>query len=96
MFSVLNYIFTGIFALEMALKLIAFGFVGYVRDSLNVLDGLIVIISFVEILFLSGGNSAASAFKTFRTFRVLRVTKLFKALEFMKVILISFICYYRS
>lgn len=67
------------------MKVIAYGFAGYVRDGLNVLDGIIVLISFVEILFLSGGNSAASAFKTFRTFRVLRVTKLFKALEFMKV-----------
>jgi hypothetical protein len=46
-----------------------------------------VIISFVELIFLSGGNRAAGAFKTFRTFRVLRVTKLFKALEFMKIII---------
>lgn len=84
-FLIFNYIYTVIFTIEMALKIFAYKFKGYLQDGLNILDGLIVIISLVEIFFLTG-NSAASAFKTFRTFRVLRVTKLFKALEFMKVI----------
>ncbi len=71
----------------MLLKIIVYNVAGYLKDPLNILDGIIVIISLVEIFFLSGRNQAASAFKTFRTFRVLRVTKLFKALEFMKIII---------
>jgi hypothetical protein len=74
----------------MGLKLIAWGLVGYVRDIMNIFDGSIVIISLVEIFFLSGANSNISAFRTvriFRIFRVLRVTKLLRALSFMKVLL---------
>ena len=86
-FLFFNNIFTSVFATEMALKLLAMGVREYLRDSLNILDGLIVVLSFVEIFIFSGGGSAAGAFKAFRTFRVLRVTKLFKALEFMKIII---------
>lgn len=87
----MNDIFTIIFSIEMCLKLSAYGSVGYVKDLMNVFDGSIVIISLVEIIFLSNGTSRAnSAFKSvkiFRTFRVLRVTKLLRALSFMKVII---------
>ena len=57
---------------------------------MNLFDGSIVTISLVEIIFLSGGAKAVSAFRSvriFRTFRVLRVTKLLRALAFMKVII---------
>ena len=37
-----NLIFSALFALEMVLKLIAFGFIGYVSNGFNVFDGFIV------------------------------------------------------
>ena len=86
----MNYTFTMIFTVEMGLKLIGYGLVGYLKDKMNLFDGTIVIISLVEIIFLSGGAKAVSAFRSvriFRTFRVLRVTKLLRALAFMKVII---------
>ena len=42
--EILNYIFTGIFALEMLLKLLALGVYGYIRDAFNLFDGAIVIV----------------------------------------------------
>ena len=89
-FDQMNLTFTIVFSVEMGLKLIAYSPIGYVRDPMNLFDGAIVCISLVEILFLSQGNSAISAFRSvriFRTFRVLRVTKLLRSLAFMKVII---------
>jgi hypothetical protein len=95
----MNLVFTITFTIEMSLKLGGFGLLSkylssfikdYVRDPMNIFDGGIVLISLVEMIFLSGGNKAISALKTvriFRTFRVLRVTKLLRALSFMKVII---------
>lgn len=86
-FVTLNYVFTGIFTFEMLVKLIAIGVRSYVRDSLNILDGTIVIMSLMDVFAVTGGGKAAGAFKTLRAFRVLRVTKLFKVLDFMVIIL---------
>lgn len=44
-----NYIFTGLFTLEMVLKL-SLGFFEYVADSFNIFDGVVVIMSLVEIV----------------------------------------------
>ncbi len=89
-FNNMNYAFTIVFTVEMGLKLLAYSPLGYVRDGMNVFDGIIVILSLVEILFLQSGNKAVSAFRAvriFRTFRVLRITKLLRTLAFMKVII---------
>ena len=53
---------------------------------MNYVDGLVVILSLVEIIFLQSENSAFTAFRTiriFRTFRVLRVARLFRYLTQM-------------
>ena len=41
--------FTAIFIGEMILKLIALSPLGYVRDKMNIFDGLIVAISIVDL-----------------------------------------------
>lgn len=48
--TISNYIFTGLFTLEMMLKLFALGFFEYVADSFNIFDGVVVIMSLVEII----------------------------------------------
>ena len=45
-----NLIFSALFALEMVLKLIAFGFIGYVSNGFNVFDGFIVTLRLVTQL----------------------------------------------
>lgn len=47
-----NLFFTYVFIIEMSLKLFSFGVKGYTKDKMNIFDGLIVIISIVEMVFL--------------------------------------------
>lgn len=80
-----NTSFTYIFMVEMALKLLAIGVVKYLADKMNYLDGAVVLLSIVELAFMSGGG-AISAFRTvriFRTFRVLRVARLLRSMKSM-------------
>ncbi len=75
----------------MSLKIIGMGIVEYLRDKMNIFDGIIVVLSLVELaMFGGGGKSALSAFRSvriFRTFRVLRVTRLVRSLQYMRVIM---------
>lgn len=48
--AISNYVFTGLFGIEMALKLFALGFFEYVADRFNCFDGVVVVLSVVEIL----------------------------------------------
>ena len=87
-----NNAFTYIFIGEMSLKLMAIGPGKYVGDRMNWLDGTVVLLSIVELSFMSGGEgkSSISAFRTvriFRTFRVLRVARLLRALKSMQTII---------
>ena len=57
---------------------------------MNLFDGTIVLLSLIELIFMSGGNKAVSAFRAiriFRVFRVLRVTRLLRGLAFMQTII---------
>ena len=86
----LNFAFTLIFIIEMALKLLGLGVTEYCREKMNYIDGGVVVISLVELIFLEGSSSALSAFRTiriFRTFRVLRVARLFRHLSQMAKII---------
>ena len=62
-----NLAFTIIFAIEMGLKLFGIGPVNYARDPMNIFDGVIVILSLIELFLLNdqtgGGGSAFSAFR---------------------------------
>ena len=85
-----NQTFTIIFTIDMGLKVFAFGINEYLRDRMNIFDGLIVILSLIELTIFSGGSSAISAFRSvrvFRVFRVLRVTRLIRSLKYMQVIM---------
>ncbi|KAK7571216.1 hypothetical protein V9T40_014820 [Parthenolecanium corni] len=74
-----NIVFSLIFAIEMALKIIADGLFGYISNGFNVFDGVIVVLSIVELgqSFTAGneGNSG-SGLSVLRTFRLLRILKL--------------------
>jgi hypothetical protein len=78
--------FSGMFFIEMLLKLTAYGFVGYVSNGFDVFDGTIVILSTVEIcqkLFsgdIHGAGGGGGALSVLRTFRLLRILKLVRFL----------------
>jgi hypothetical protein len=74
-----NVVFTVIFAIEMVVKIIAFGILGYVRDSFNLFDGILVIISLVGMVIEAaseGGSGGTNVITVFRSIRVLRIFKL--------------------
>ena len=70
-------------------KIIGLGIKGYLRDKVNWLDGVVVLLSMVEIIAFANEKSAVSAFRAFRVFRVfrtlrvLRVARLFKFISYM-------------
>ncbi|ALC48765.1 Ca-alpha1T [Drosophila busckii] len=74
-----NIVFSGIFAVEMLLKVVAEGPFRYIANGFNVFDGIIVILSAIEICqqFLGNGTGGGgSGLSVLRTFRLLRILKL--------------------
>uniref|UniRef100_A0A914C966 Voltage-dependent T-type calcium channel subunit alpha n=1 Tax=Acrobeloides nanus TaxID=290746 RepID=A0A914C966_9BILA len=83
--TITGYIFTCIFTIEMTMKMLANGCVfgpgSYFKDGWNILDGVLVIISLINIimeLFVSGDSP--------KIFGVIRVLRLLRALRPLRVI----------
>jgi hypothetical protein len=88
--SMMNTIFTWIFIVEAVLKIVGLGIVKYLKDKMNYLDCAVVMLSIVEMSFLSGSGTNLSAFRAiriFRIFRVLRVARLLKGMKSMQIII---------
>eukprot|EP00898_Chlorokybus_atmophyticus_P005588 jgi/Chlat1/602/Chrsp103S00955 len=69
----INLTLTVLFAIEMAIKLLALGFREYLRDKFHVFDGLVVVTSFIELALASHGSLTS-----LRVLRVLRFMKLMR------------------
>uniref|UniRef100_A0A8C3M5V2 Calcium voltage-gated channel subunit alpha1 H n=1 Tax=Chrysolophus pictus TaxID=9089 RepID=A0A8C3M5V2_CHRPC len=82
-----NIVFTSMFALEMLLKLLAFGLFGYIKNPYNIFDGIIVVISVWEIIGQSDGG--LSVLRTFRLLRVLKLVRFMPALRRQLVVLMK-------
>ena len=65
---------TFVFVLEMLVKMIAFSLRGYIQSRWNILDGFIVVISFVELIIIWCVPSVTRGlgFSVLRTFRLVR------------------------
>ena len=81
--NIANIVFAAIFGVEMVVRLTAIGFTSYIFDVSNIFDGVITIISLVEVIFLSGSSS----FSVLRAFRLLRIFKLMRAIPSLRKIL---------
>ncbi|CAH1784486.1 unnamed protein product [Owenia fusiformis] len=88
----MNMIFTGVFAIEFLLKLLAFRFKNYFGDAWNVFDFIIVLGSFIDIIYteVNPGSSIISI-NFFRLFRVMRLVKLLSRGEGIRTLLWTFI-----
>ncbi|XP_066517733.1 voltage-dependent T-type calcium channel subunit alpha-1H isoform X3 [Hoplias malabaricus] len=91
--SVSNYIFTVIFVAEMTVKVVAMGmYVGpgsYLQSSWNVLDGLLVFVSILDILVLlasSGGNRILGILRVLRLLRTLRPLRVISRAPGLKLV----------
>uniref|UniRef100_A0A8C8A1Z0 Voltage-dependent L-type calcium channel subunit alpha n=1 Tax=Oryzias sinensis TaxID=183150 RepID=A0A8C8A1Z0_9TELE len=102
--DILNMVFTGVFTVEMILKLIAFKPRGYVGDAWNVFDALVVIGSVVDIILSQVDRPfppplpsyspflyARISITFFRLFRVMRLVKLLSRGEGIRTLLWTFI-----
>ncbi|XP_035282338.1 voltage-dependent L-type calcium channel subunit alpha-1C isoform X7 [Anguilla anguilla] len=95
--NVLNMLFTGLFTVEMILKLIAFKPRGYFSDPWNVFDFLIVIGSIIDVILseINGlqntEDNSRISITFFRLFRVMRLVKLLSRGEGIRTLLWTFI-----
>ncbi|XP_059937013.1 voltage-dependent T-type calcium channel subunit alpha-1G isoform X9 [Mesoplodon densirostris] len=74
-----NYVFTALFLAEMTVKVVAlgwcFGEQAYLRSSWNVLDGLLVLISIIDILVSMVSDSGTKILGMLRVLRLLRTLR---------------------
>uniref|UniRef100_A0A8D2IEN3 Voltage-dependent L-type calcium channel subunit alpha n=1 Tax=Urocitellus parryii TaxID=9999 RepID=A0A8D2IEN3_UROPR len=92
--NILNMLFTGLFTVEMILKLIAFKPKGYFSDPWNVFDFLIVIGSIIDVILSETNNAEENSrisITFFRLFRVMRLVKLLSRGEGIRTLLWTFI-----
>uniref|UniRef100_A0A8C3D6T8 Voltage-dependent L-type calcium channel subunit alpha n=1 Tax=Cairina moschata TaxID=8855 RepID=A0A8C3D6T8_CAIMO len=101
--DIMNMVFTGVFTVEMVLKLIAFKPKGYFSDAWNTFDSLIVIGSIVDVVLSEADvsipqntennseDSARISITFFRLFRVMRLVKLLSRGEGIRTLLWTFI-----
>ncbi|KAH1180680.1 hypothetical protein KIL84_001614 [Mauremys mutica] len=92
--DLLNMVFTGLFTVEMVLKIIAFKPRHYFCDAWNTFDALIVVGSVVDIAVTevnSSEDSARISITFFRLFRVMRLVKLLSKGEGIRTLLWTFI-----
>uniref|UniRef100_A0A8C3YVS8 Voltage-dependent L-type calcium channel subunit alpha n=1 Tax=Catagonus wagneri TaxID=51154 RepID=A0A8C3YVS8_9CETA len=103
--NVLNMLFTGLFTVEMILKLIAFKPKHYFCDAWNTFDALIVVGSIVDIAitevnpaehtqcspFMNAEENSRISITFFRLFRVMRLVKLLSRGEGIRTLLWTFI-----
>lgn len=75
--DILNWTFTVAFTVEMFMKIIAFGKL-YFKDSLNIFDFVIVVVSWLEIGIRGGGSSSTSVLRMLRVLRLARLLKIIR------------------
>ncbi|CAK9063893.1 unnamed protein product [Durusdinium trenchii] len=87
--DVLNFIFNVVFLLECIILHVAVGPLVYWADNAMAFDGVIVLLSVVDLVndFASGSDSGGSAITALRAFRMLRIFKLAKKFPSMKILL---------
>ncbi|XP_065060331.1 sodium channel protein 1 brain-like isoform X2 [Rhopilema esculentum] len=83
----LNHVFTSVFLTEMILKIIAYGLRRYLSSRWNLFDGLVVIISMIDLLVEAATNKDNSTLSILRSFRLLRVLKLAQSWSTMRSLL---------
>ena len=86
-----NMTFNIIFIIELAIRATSLGLNHFCRDSMNYIDTIVIILSFLE-LSTKIGSKALSTFRIIRIIRILRIYRFARALTFMKS-LVSVIAY---
>ena len=89
-YEAVNYFITSYFALEMAVKLVGFdSAAGAMADKFNIFDGVVVIVSVVELIITSATGDGGGMLSALRTGRLLRVFKLARSWPQLRNIIIT-------
>merc|ERR1719230_361252 len=74
--EVCNWIFTGVFVIEMLFKILGLTFRGYIADPSNVFDAVLVFVAVLEIILVDilDGNAPAGI-SALRSFRILKLAR---------------------
>uniref|UniRef100_A0A6I8MZ81 Voltage-dependent R-type calcium channel subunit alpha n=1 Tax=Ornithorhynchus anatinus TaxID=9258 RepID=A0A6I8MZ81_ORNAN len=86
----LNIAFTMVFSLECVLKIIAFGFLNYFRDTWNIFDFITVIGSITEII-LTDSKVRSFNMSFLKLFRAARLIKLLRQGYTIRILLWTFV-----
>jgi hypothetical protein len=76
-----NLACTVTFAVEMLIKLLAFGLSGYVADSYNIFDGFIVVLSVADAIQSPYATTGVSVFRLARILRIVRIVRHWKSMQ---------------
>ncbi|XP_029473647.1 voltage-dependent R-type calcium channel subunit alpha-1E isoform X4 [Rhinatrema bivittatum] len=89
----LNIAFTMLFSLECILKIIAFGFLNYFRDTWNIFDFITVVGSITEIILTDSKLVNTSSFNMsfLKLFRAARLIKLLRQGYTIRILLWTFV-----
>ncbi|CAF0755497.1 unnamed protein product [Brachionus calyciflorus] len=91
--NITEYVFNSIYTIEAILKILARGFFlkpyTYIRDPWNILDFLILIISWITIILNAATAGTSVNLSALRAFRVLRVLKTINIIPGLKIVVSS-------
>ena len=94
-----DFVFTGIFTIEMLLKIVSLGFIvhtgAYLRDGWNVLDFVAVCASLISI-GLAASNASSGAMGAVRVLRVVRVLRPLRSIKRIPALRQIVMCLIRS
>jgi hypothetical protein len=85
-----NGAFTGVFLMEMLLKLWVGGWTKYVADPFDRFDGVVVVVSVTEVVMTEFLGMHAFAVQELRLLRLMRLLKLARSWRSLQVVLHSF------
>ena len=83
MLDTINADLTYVFIVEMAIKIVGLGVMGYISSLMNLFDGTIVVVSIIDLIM----SSITTNISSFRAIRILRIFRILRPLHYMKKII---------
>lgn len=79
--EMVNVFFGFILALEMIFKIVGLGPRAYVKDLFNVLDGVITLVTVVDIAIYFSAQNSSNFLAIFKCLRMLRIVRIARQIE---------------
>eukprot|EP00759_Apiculatamorpha_spiralis_P022805 PhF_6_TR26709/c0_g1_i1/m.39046/K04853/CACNA1F; voltage-dependent calcium channel L type alpha-1F len=84
-----NFVFAIIFSVEIVCNLIAFWQKEFLADRFNIFDTIVVILGWIDIIFLENTKTGITVMRSFRLLRMFKVAKYFPMLQRWLDIIVS-------